>query len=84
MVAGVLCGLPLTRFVGAQPDERVEGQPAVSEGKKVPSKGVVLGEADLERIQRRMDQLTEQHQKLTQAIEEIKAELAIIKVRVTN
>ena len=43
-----------------------------------------LTQQDIDKIQRRLDQLTENHQKLREAIEAIKAELAIVKVRATR
>ena len=45
---------------------------------------LVLNEAQIERMQRRLDQLTEQQHKLREAMEQIKAVLVVIKVRVTN
>lgn len=48
------------------------------------AKEQVLTAQDLEKIKRRLDQITDNHKKLLAAIEEIKAELAIVKVRVTR
>ena len=44
----------------------------------------LFSERDLHLIQERLAQLTEHHHKLLQATKEIKQELAMIKVRVTN
>ena len=41
-------------------------------------------EEELEKIRRRLDQIAENHQKLLQAIQDIKTELAIVKIRVTR
>jgi len=61
------------------------GEPEAGLPRQEPKKKEVLfSEPELEKIQRRLDQLTEHSQKLRQAIDEIKAELAVIKVRVTN
>ena len=66
----------------AQDASDLEGELPRQESQKKAD--VVLSESELERIQRRLDQLAEHSQKLRQAIDEIKAELAIIQVRVTN
>ena len=44
----------------------------------------LFSERDLNIIQERLAQLTDHHHKLLQATEEIKRELAVIKVRVTD
>ncbi|GEM_PF-4465228 len=65
----------------AQDEEGLQGRPSSQEPKK---NEMILTEAQLAAVQRRLDRLAEQHQQLAQAIAEIKAELAIIQVRVTN
>ncbi len=71
----------LLTVVAAQDQEGLEGRPSSQEPQK---NEVVLTEPELEKIQRRLDRLAKQHQQLAQAIDEIKAELSVIKVRVTN
>ncbi len=44
----------------------------------------VLTEGELQQIQRRLDRMTENDQKMRQALDEIKAELAVVKLRVTR
>lgn len=44
----------------------------------------VLPDQELAGIKRRLDKLTKNHEALLKAIEEIKADIAIVKVRVTN
>ncbi|MBI3319379.1 MAG: hypothetical protein HYZ89_02170 [Candidatus Omnitrophica bacterium] len=48
------------------------------------AQGQTFSTRDLTIIQERLAQLTDSHRQLLQATEEIKRELAIIKVRVTN
>ena len=43
-----------------------------------------LTEEELQQIQRRLDRMTENDQKIRQALDEIKAELAVVKLRVTR
>lgn len=43
-----------------------------------------LSDAELLKIQRKLEQLTETHQQLLKTLAEIKSELAVVKVRVTN
>ena len=45
---------------------------------------VILKASDLERIQQRLDEIAENHEKIVKAIEDIKIELAAAKIRVTN
>ncbi len=70
------CSMALVR--AQDEDEAVSSEP------KKATTEVIFKEQDLERIQQRLDELTGLQQQLRQAIEEIKAELSIIKVRVTN
>lgn len=65
-------GMSVTPSLGLAQTEREGKQPQV------------LKEQDLEKIQQRLKQLTENHQRLFKELEEIKAELAIVKIRVTN
>jgi len=80
---GLGIGLSLGIVGGRSSPRLVEaGQaPSAEAGANNP---MTLSVEELHQIQRRLDQLTENHQQLLKTLEAIKAELAIIKVRVTQ
>lgn len=78
VIVGLGTALCLGGAVAGRADE--EEDAATSAAQTPP----LCSEEDLRALQRRLEQAQATQQKLSQAIDEIKAELAIIKVRVTN